>query len=167
MPRSRMASRMASIMATALYAVGLLCVAGITTSCKDKARPEGSAAQSAVLRLWHYEPPNSAMGIAWKQAIAAFEKSHPGVTVKFEEKGFEQIQQNAGMILNSDEAPDIMEYNKGNAAAVLLSQQGRLTDLPAEATKRGWDKLLSPSLQTTARYDARGVMGGDKWYGVP
>ena len=106
MPRSRMAS----IMAMGLYAVGLLCLVGIATGCKDKARPEGSAAQSAVLRLWHYEPPNSAMGIAWKQAIAAFEKSHPGVTVKFEEKGFEQIQQNAGMILNSDgttySAPD-------------------------------------------------------------
>ena len=162
MPRSRMTS----IMAMGLYAVGL-CLVGITTGCKDKARPEGSAAQSAVLRLWHYEAPNSAMGIAWKQAIAAFEKSHPGVTVKFEEKGFEQIQQNAGMILNSDEAPDIMEYNKGNATAGLLSKQGLLTDLTAEATKRGWDKVLSPSLQTTARYDARGVMGGDKWFGIP
>jgi raffinose/stachyose/melibiose transport system substrate-binding protein len=60
-----------------------------------------------------------------------------------------------------------MEYNKGNATAGLLSKQGLLTDLTAEATRRGWNKLLSPSLQTTARYDARGVMGGDKWYGVP
>jgi raffinose/stachyose/melibiose transport system substrate-binding protein len=155
----------------ALITVGWLAAPG----CKDKARPtEGAGSQagagaqaSAVLKLWHYEPPNSAMGIAWKQAITSFEKSHPGVTVKFEEKGFEQIQQNAAMILNSDEAPDIMEYNKGNATAGLLSKQGLLTDLTAEATKRGWDKVLSPSLQTTARYDARGVMGGDKWYGVP
>jgi raffinose/stachyose/melibiose transport system substrate-binding protein len=135
------------------------------TPAASAAPPAAPAAQ--VLRLWHYEPPDSAMGIAWKQAIAAFEKSHPGVTVKFEEKGFEQIQQNAGMVLNSDEAPDIMEYNKGNATTGLLSKQGLLTDLTAEATKRGWDKRLSPSLQTTARYDARGVMGGDKWYGVP
>jgi raffinose/stachyose/melibiose transport system substrate-binding protein len=156
-------TRRTAIALGALSAVAL-CVAG----CKDKSRPaDGSGAQTAVLRLWHYEPPNSAMGIAWKQAIAAFEKAHPGVTVKFEEKGFEQIQQNAGMILNSDEAPDIMEYNKGNATAGLLAKQGLLTDLTAEATRRGWDKVLSPSLQTTARYDARGVMGGDKWYGVP
>ncbi len=137
----------------------------------DKAGPGDKAATPSegggVLRLWHYETPNSAMGVAWKQAIADFEKSHPGVTVKFEEKGFEQIQQNAAMILNSDEGPDLMEYNKGNATAGLLSSQGLLTDLSEEATRRGWDKLLSPSLQTTARYDARGVMGGDKWYGVP
>src|SRR6266545_579239 len=127
----------------------------------------GSGSEGKVLKLWHYEAPNSAMGVAWKQAIGNFEKSHPGVTVTFEEKGFEQIQQNAGMILNSDEAPDIMEYNKGNATAGLLSKQGLLTDLTAEATKRGWDKALSASLQTTARYDAKGVMGGDKWFGVP
>jgi raffinose/stachyose/melibiose transport system substrate-binding protein len=127
---------------------------------------QGRSAESAELRLWHYEAPNSAMGVAWKEAIARFEKSHPGVTVKFEEKGFEQIQQNAGMILNSDEAPDIMEYNKGNATAGLLSSQGLLTDLTAEAAKRGWDKALSASLQTTARYDG-GVMGGEKWYGIP
>ena len=59
------------------------------------------------------------------------------------------------MIINSDEGPDIMEYNKGNATAGLLSSQGLLTDLTAEAEKRGWDKKLSPSLQTTARYDDR------------
>ena len=32
---------------------------------------------------------------------------------------------------------------------------------------RGWDKKLTPSLQTTAKYDERGVMGSGKWYGVP
>jgi raffinose/stachyose/melibiose transport system substrate-binding protein len=122
---------------------------------------------SKTLTLWHYEAPNSAMGIAWNEAINQFKASHPGVTVKFEEKSFEQIQQNAGMILNSDSAPDIMEYNKGNATAGLLSKQGLLTDLTAEATRRGWSKALSSSLQTTARYTPNGIMGDGKWYGVP
>jgi raffinose/stachyose/melibiose transport system substrate-binding protein len=127
----------------------------------------GSDSSSKTLTLWHYEGPTSAMGIAWNQAIKVFKDSHPGVTVKFEEKSFEQIQQTAGQILNSDQAPDIMEYNKGNATAGLLSKQGLLTDLSAEATKRGWDKALSPSLQTTAKYDDTGTMGGNKWFGVP
>ncbi|MFC7645082.1 ABC transporter substrate-binding protein [Streptosporangium lutulentum] len=107
------------------------------------------------------------MGKAWAESIKQFEASHPGVTVKLEEKAFEQIRQSAGMILNSDEAPDVMEYNKGNATAGLLSKQGLLTDLSPEVTKRGWDKLLSPSLQTTAKYDERGVMGAGKWFGIP
>ena len=42
------------------------------------------------------------MGIAWNQAIKDFKAKYPGVKVKFEAKGFEQIQQNAKMILNSD-----------------------------------------------------------------
>jgi raffinose/stachyose/melibiose transport system substrate-binding protein len=127
----------------------------------------GSASSSKELRLWHYESPDSAMGVAWNQAIKEFEQAHPGVRVKFEEKGFEQIQKTAPMVLNSKDAPDIMEYNKGNATTGLLSKQGLLTDLTAEVTKRGWDKQLSPELQVTSKYDAKGVMGGDKWYGVP
>jgi raffinose/stachyose/melibiose transport system substrate-binding protein len=125
------------------------------------------SADGKTLKLWHYEGATSAMGIAWAEAIKQFEAAHPGVKVTYEEKGFEQIRQNAGMILNSDQAPDILEYNKGNASAGLLSKQGLLTDLTPEATKRGWDKAISPSVATTSRYDQRGVMGGDKWYGVP
>ncbi|MFG1965856.1 ABC transporter substrate-binding protein [Nonomuraea sp. NPDC049028] len=151
-------------------AAAALAVAALTlTACgsgSDGQQPAASG-QSRVLKLWHYESAEGAMGKAWAAAIKKFESTHPGVTVKFEEKGFEQIQKTASMVLNSDEAPDVMEYNKGNATAGLLSKQGLLTDLSEQATKRGWDKLLSASLQTTAKYDDRGIMGSGKWFGVP
>lgn len=143
----------------------LLATSLALTACGGGDADEGADAKT--LTLWHYEGPNSAMGIAWNKAIELFQSSHPGVEVKFEEKGFEQIQQNAQMILNSDSAPDIMEYNKGNATAGLLSKQGLLTDLTEQATRRGWDKKLSPSLQTTAKYDEDGIMGSGNFYGVP
>ena len=127
----------------------------------------GAASGPRELKLWHYEGPTSAMGVAWAEAIKEFQSSHPGVTVKFEEKGFEQIQKTASMVLNSNDAPDLMEYNKGNATAGLLSKQGLLTDLTPEVTRRGWDKLLSANLRTTSRYDQRGVMGDGKWFGIP
>jgi len=127
----------------------------------------GGGPKTGTLTLWHYEGPNSAMGIAWNAAIKKFEETHKGATIKFEEKGFEQIRQTAQLVLNSDQAPDIMEYNKGNATAGLLSSQGLLTDLSSEVSKRGWDKKLSPSLQTTARYNDKGVMGSGNWYGIP
>lgn len=147
--------RAAVLMAAFATAMGL-------AACGDDA---GGSPNELV--LWHYEAPDSAMGKAWAAAIEEFERTHDGVKVKFEEKGFEQIQKTASMVLNSDEAPDLMEYNKGNATAGLLSKQGLLTDLSAEVTERGWDKLLSPGLRTTCMYDERGVMGGDKWFGVP
>jgi raffinose/stachyose/melibiose transport system substrate-binding protein len=120
-----------------------------------------------TLKLWHYEAANSAMGIAWNAAIKEFKVEHPGVTVKFEAKSFEQIQKSASLILNSNSVPDVMEYNKGNATAGILSKQGLLTDLTSFAKKNGWDKSLSAGIQTTAKYDGEGLMGSGKWYGVP
>lgn len=128
----------------------------------------GNAAEDGkTLRLWHYEGSDSAMGVAWKQAVTEFKKTHPGVKVEFESKGFEQIQKTASMVLNSDDAPDVMEYNKGNATAGLLAKQGLLSDLTPQVSAYGWDKLLSPSVTTTSRYSATGVMGSGKWYGIP
>src|SRR6185369_14904269 len=137
----------------------LLCLlAVVAVSCADQT--------PKVLKIWHYESANGAMGTAWAEAMKQFEAAHPNVKIQFESKGFEQIRQTAAMTLNSDDVPDVMEYNKGNASAGLLSTQGLLTDLTSVAQKRGWDKLLSPSLQTTSRYDSKGIMGSGNWYGV-
>ncbi|NGO10344.1 extracellular solute-binding protein [Streptomyces sp. HC44] len=150
--------RVVAVAAAALSGALLL------ASCGDS---DSGSSDGKTLKLWHYEAPNSAMGVAWAEAIKEFEKTHPGVKVKFEEKGFEQIQKTAPMVLNSDDAPDVMEYNKGNATAGLLSKQGLLTDLTGEATKRGWDKKISAGVRTTSQYSADGVMGSGNWYGIP
>lgn len=149
---------------TTVVLLAVLLAAAMATGCGDA---ESGSGDAKTLKLWHYEAPDSAMGIAWAQAVKEFQDTHPGVTVQFEEKGFEQIQKTAPMVLNSAEVPDVLEYNKGNATAGLLAKQGLLTDLTAEAAARGWDRMLSPSLQTTARYDAKGVMGGGAFYGIP
>ncbi|MET8979212.1 extracellular solute-binding protein [Streptomyces sp. NPDC004539] len=149
---------------TLTTAAAALSAALLLASCGGT---DSGEADGKTLRLWHYEAPNSAMGAAWTEAIKEFEVQHPGVKVKFEEKSFEQIQKTAPMVLNSSDAPDLMEYNKGNATAGLLSKQGLLTDLTDEVTKRGWDKLLSPGVRTTSQYSTNGVMGSGSWYGVP
>jgi raffinose/stachyose/melibiose transport system substrate-binding protein len=138
----------------------------VLTACGATAEAP-SPQEAKTLTLWHYEGPDSAMAKAWAEAIKKFEATHPGVKVKFEEKGFEAMQKTASQVLNSDAAPDLTEYNKGNATAGALAKAGLLTDLSAEAAERGWDKLLTGSLQTTARYDERGIMGSGNWYGVP
>jgi raffinose/stachyose/melibiose transport system substrate-binding protein len=148
------------VAATAVVLAGAL----LATSCGG---PDGGSSDGETLRLWHYESPDSAMGAAWSEAVEEFERTHPGVRVEVEEKGFEQIRKTAPMVLNSGDAPDLMEYNKGNATAGLLSRQGLLTDLTAEAAGRGWDRRIDPGVRTTSVYDADGVMGSGKWYGVP
>jgi len=139
-------------------------VAGTTTlsGCGSSS----ASSSSKVLTLWHYEAADSAMGLAWSQAIKDFSAAHPGVTVKVENKTFEQLQKTAPMVLNSSTAPDILEYNKGDATAGLLSKQGLLTDLTPQVAKYGWDKKLSPNIAVTSRY-SNGVMGSGDWYGIP
>ncbi|GAB2617252.1 extracellular solute-binding protein [Streptomyces capparidis] len=145
--------------AIAAVAAGMLVLAGCGGDSGD--------GDGKTLRLWHYEGPESAMGKAWAEVIKEFEKTHPGVKVKFEEKSFEQIQKTAGQVLKTSQAPDLMEYNKGNATSGLLAKQGLLTDLSAEANKRGWSQMLDKSVGATGQYDENGVMGSGKWYGVP
>lgn len=119
-----------------------------------------------TLKLWHYENETSAMGVAWKAAIEKFEEE-TGAKVEYENKAFEQIRTTASQVLNSDEAPDVMEYNKGNATAGLLASQGLLTNLDGAVEAYEWEDKLAPSLQTTARYDERGVMGSGDYFGIP
>lgn len=156
------ARRRARLLAAAL--AGALSLSTLA-ACGDSG--DGGSGDGKTLRLWHYENPESAMGKAWAEAIKEFEDSHPGVKVEFEEKGFEQIQKTAPQVLNSDEAPDLLEYNKGNATTGQLSRQGLLTDLSEEADKRGWADAIPPTVATTSQYDESGVMGSGAWYGIP
>jgi raffinose/stachyose/melibiose transport system substrate-binding protein len=143
-------------------------VAGALTlaACGGSGDAEAGGAGDDVLRLWHFESDTSAMGIAWDEAIATFEEE-TGATVEFEARSFEQIRTTASQVLNSSEAPDILEYNKGNATAGLLASQGLLSPLDDQVEEYGWDEQLAPALQTTARYDESGIMGSGSWYGVP
>lgn len=121
------------------------------------------AADKKQLKIWFFERDN-AMSTSWHSAIEAFKASHPDVEVLFELKSFEDTQTTARMVLNSDEAPDVMQINKGNATAGQYVKDGLLTDLEAVAKERGWDKILSPSIQATCRYNEEGMMGaGDLW----
>jgi raffinose/stachyose/melibiose transport system substrate-binding protein len=145
------------IASTAIIAAASFVLAGCSNA---------PAADDNTLTLWHFESETSAMGIAWTEAIKVFEEE-TGAKVEFEAKSFEQIRSTASQVLNSNEAPDILEYNKGNATAGLLASQGLLTPITDQVAEYGWDEKLAPSLQTTARYSEDGVMGSGEWYGIP
>ncbi|MCX5478181.1 extracellular solute-binding protein [Kaistia geumhonensis] len=120
-----------------------------------------------TFKIWWYETPDSAMGIAWNKAIEEFKAKHPDVTIAFEQKSWDQIEKAGSLILNSGEAPDLLEYNKGNAIAGLAASQGLLTDLTDVAAERGWDKTLTSSELLLSRYDDRGIFGTGPIWGIP
>ena len=149
---------MAAVTAVASLA-GIMALSGCGGS--DSAQEE----HPDSIKIWYYEEDNGAQGKAWKQAIADFQKK-TGIKVNFEKKTFEQIRQNASQILNSDDAPDVMEYNKGNATAGLLSSQGLLSNLNDYVKQYQWNKKITGSLAVPGRYDEKGVMGSGDWYGI-
>src|SRR5215813_15576395 len=93
-------------------AIALLVIALVPAHAQDQ----------KTFKIWHYEKEDSAMGQSWADAQADFEAAHPDVKVDFELKTFDQIQQTGQMILNSDDVPDVMEINKGNATAGLYAK---------------------------------------------
>ncbi|SFR83188.1 raffinose/stachyose/melibiose transport system substrate-binding protein [Agromyces sp. CF514] len=139
----------------------LAATAALLTGCST-----GGGSDPNTLKLWHFEGTDSDVGIAWNKAIEIFEEE-TGATVEYEDKSFEQIRSTASQVLNSNEAPDVMESPKGNATAGLLASQGLLADITDAVEEYGWDDLLAPSLQTTAKYSDEGIMGSGPWYGVP
>ncbi len=143
----------------------VLAITLIVTISGTSAHPRAQA-QGSTLKIWYYEPADNAMGASWAHAQEMFKAAHPDVTIEFEEKSFEQTQETGMMVLNSDEVPDVMEINKGNATAGLYASSGLLTDLTAVAEERGWLDILSPSIQTTCRYDEQGIMGSGNLYGI-
>ncbi|WP_243226869.1 extracellular solute-binding protein [Microbacterium sp. CIAB417] len=123
----------------------------------------GDTGDGKTLKVWWWENDESALSAAWKKAIDIFEEQHPDVKVDFELKTYEQMQQSGQLLLDSGDAPDVLEYLKGNATAGVVSQAGLLTDLTDVARDRKWD--LSSSVQDVGLYED-GLMGSGQRYGV-
>jgi raffinose/stachyose/melibiose transport system substrate-binding protein len=123
-------------------------------------------AEQKTFKIWWFEEPTTAQGIVWKKALEEFKAKHPDINVSFEQKTFQQLQASGGMILNSDQAPDVLEYNKGNATAGLVASQGLLTNLDDYVKKEGWDKILNEGDFVLSRYDEKGIYGSGPVWGV-
>lgn len=149
----------------AAFVASVVMVAGMS-ACGNGGSKQDATEKPESISFWYYENPDSAETMAWKSAAEKFTKD-TGIKVKFETKSFTQIAQNASQFLNSDQAPDIMESNRGNGSAGMLSSMGLLSDLGPYVSKYGWDKEISKGDASIAKYTDRGVMEGNKWVGLP
>lgn len=146
----------------AAVATAAVVVAAMGAACGN----DSSSSDPNTLRVWYQEDPNGPMGQSYQAAAQAFEAAHPDVKVEFEVKSFQQMQQSGSMFLNSNAAPDVLQYNKGTSSTGQLVQQGLITNLNDAVEKYGWDELMTPSLQVTERYQPNGVMGSGDWYAI-
>ena len=148
---------------TAVLAGSSLALALALGACSSGGSGSTEAEDGQTLRVWWWENDDSALSKSWNTAIDVFEEEHPGVEVEFELKTYEQMQQSGQLILDSNDAPDVLEYLKGNATAGVVSKAGLLTDLTDIASERGWD--LDNTAQDVGLYE-NGIMGSGQRYGV-
>ena len=145
--------RVASAAAVAALALGTL------SGC-------AGASESKTFTVWWYSGEDTAQYKAWTAALEELKAAHPDVTVNFEFKTWEQIEKSGNSILDSDKAPDVSEWNKGNGTAGAASAAGLLTNLNEYAAEYGWDTTLPASAQAVGRY-TDGIMGQGDLYGIP
>lgn len=149
-------------------AAGALVAALALTACGGGSGQSGASGATGgedgkTLKVWWWENDDSALAKTWNKAIDTFKAEHPDVDVQFELKTYEQMQQSAQLILDSKDAPDVLEYLKGNATAGVVSKAGLLTDLTDVAKEKGWN--LDNSAQQVGLYQD-GIMGSGQRYGV-
>lgn len=150
-------------------AIGMLALAACSSNTAGSATASASAApdySGQTLNVLQYEGAESAMLKGWQAAADALEKE-TGATVNITTTSFEDINSTASQLLNSSDAPDVMEYNKGNATAGQLAQLGLIQNLNDAYAQYGWDTKLGAGLQTTTKYSADGIMGSGDYYGLP
>jgi len=158
-------------MFAAVAAAGALTLAACSSDPSTDATPTGVAGAELdytgeTLNVMHFEGEDSAMGIAWNRAIEILEEE-TGATVNLETTAFEDLRTSAEQLFDSSDAPDVAEYNKGNATAGQLAAIGVIQNLDDAYEQYGWGDKLADSVATTARYDEDGVMGSGSYYGVP
>lgn len=154
-------SKMNRLRAAAALALITLAV-GASAGC---APASGTGASSDEFTIWWYSTEDTAQSKSWTAALEEFKTLHPDITVKFELKTWAQIEQTGNSILDSDKAPDLAEWNKGNGTAGTASQAGLLLNLNDYADQYGWADEISGPLEF-GRY-ADGIMGTGDIYGVP
>lgn len=121
-------------------------------------------AATKTFNVWWYTKDN-AMAQTWAVALKELQKKHPEVKVNFQLKTFETMNNTGAQLLNSNSAPDLTEYNKGNGTAGLAAKAGLLTDLTSYAAKNKWN--LPSSVALYGQYNKAGLMGTGNLYGVP
>ena len=75
-----------------------------------------------------------------------FEAAHPGVTVHFEAKSFNDVMNTLKLQLSGSTVPDVTQVNQGYSSMGELIADNLLVNLNPYAAQYGWNKLQTPSL---------------------
>ena len=132
-------------------AAAIAAAALVLTGCSGS----GGSGDDNVLRLWHYEGADSAMGIAWDaghQDLRGGDRRDG--RVRGEELRADPLDREPGAQLRRRARhPRVQQGQRDRGPARQPGPARRHLDDAVD--EYGWDDKLAPSLQTTAKYDER------------
>ena len=111
--------------------------------------------QRSTMTLWQ----NSTTGPGqqfWKDAIAAFEKDNPNVTIKIQSVQNEDMDGKLQTALNAGDAPDIFLQRGGGKMAAMV-EAGQLMDLTGTITDDAKDEHLGEGSFKAETYRRQGL----------
>jgi raffinose/stachyose/melibiose transport system substrate-binding protein len=98
---------------------------------------------------------------------AEFEKAHPGVTIKWQRKSFNDLFATVKLILSGPNSPDIAYLPQG-WPMVALVKAGLLVPLDKYEKQYGWDKRFTAGQRREAEASKDGTkFGTGSLYGIP
>jgi raffinose/stachyose/melibiose transport system substrate-binding protein len=131
---------------SAAVVIGALALAGCSTAGSNQ-----SADGKVSMTLWQ----NSTTGPGqqyWKDAIAAFEKANPNVTIKMQSIQNEDLDGKLQTSLNAGDPPDIFLQRGGGKMAAMV-QAGQLKDLTGKVTGEAKSNISSGSFKAETYQD--------------
>ena len=163
--------------AIGVVALALAACGSSTSSSSSASAPASEAAASAPASaasepttLWVQSGNGGSDAVlkAYEEINAAFEAANPGVSIKFEVKGFTDLVDTLKLQLSGDDVPDVTQVNQGYGSLGQLVGAGLLTPLDDAATAQDWAGRQGESLlAVNGRFSPDGnTMGSGDLYAV-
>ncbi len=134
--------------------------------------PSAYAAQSATNRnTAQYSVTVEAIatavyGAEYPDLIAAFEKLHPNIKVKYETQTYQQVQDAGALELSGSNVPALVQVNQGWGSTGKLVQDHLLYPLESYAKQYGWARYQPPALMAVDGRQSESTIGAGTLYGM-
>lgn len=130
-------------------------------SCAKKAETPEAPEVSGTIEVWYLSQGPEDIQLI-ESLSEKFAEARPGVTVEFAAYGWEEMNTNLKLALDSGTGPDVAYCSPGANGHVIYAEAGHLVELTDDFRERGWN----------ARFDEDFVMSWQKQlggaiYGIP
>jgi raffinose/stachyose/melibiose transport system substrate-binding protein len=170
-PRSRLRSRLAIVAGLTIPALALAACSssgGTTTPSTSTSASSSAAAEPVTLWVQSGDGGSDALLKGYAALNTAFEAAHPGVTVKFTVKNFNDLVNTLKLQLSGSNVPDVTQVNQGYGSLGQLVTDQLVKPLDDSSAKYNWSARQSEALlNLDGAFSPDGKsMGSGSLYGV-